>query len=159
MLLKFGLNIQSQIKTESGNQKYPICPPGSHFESDIAKKSTGFYPYTPVTYCSSLDFYIQSQIKVKSPETGKSHMATRRPFWKWFCWKSLGFCPQPQMTCTWNLKLKFQSKLDLCSGNHAVSLETKNLFWKWRQWKSVGFYPYIHKYYASEVWSWHPKPN
>ena len=51
-------------------------------------------------------------------------MATSRPFWKWHHWKSIGFCLWPPSTCTWNLKLKFQSKLDLCSGNHVVYRQT-----------------------------------
>ena len=36
---------------------------------------------------------IQSQTKVKSPETEKFNMAARQPFWKWHCWKSINFCP------------------------------------------------------------------
>ena len=68
---------------------------------------------------------IQSQSKVKSPETKKNNnMAARRPFWKWRHWKSIGFCLWPPSTCIWNLKLKFQSKLDLCSGNHVVYRQT-----------------------------------
>ena len=51
-------------------------------------------------------------------------MAARRPFWKWQHWKSIGFCLSPPSTCIWNLKLKFQSKLDLCSGNHVVYRQT-----------------------------------
>ena len=51
-------------------------------------------------------------------------MAARRPFWQWHRWKSIGFCLWPPPTCIWNLKLKFQSKLDLCSGNHAVYRQT-----------------------------------
>ena len=51
-------------------------------------------------------------------------MAARRPFWKWRCWKSIGVCLWPPSTCIWNLKLKFQSKLDLCSGNHVVYRQT-----------------------------------
>ena len=51
-------------------------------------------------------------------------MAARRPFWKWHYWKSIGFCLWPPSTCIWNLKLKFQSKLDLCSGNHVVYRQT-----------------------------------
>ena len=51
-------------------------------------------------------------------------MAARRPFWKWRCWKSIGFCLWPPSTWMWNLKLKFQSKLDLCSGNHVVYRQT-----------------------------------
>ena len=47
-------------------------------------------------------------------------MATRRPFWKWRHWKSIVFCLRPPSTCIWSLKLKFQSKLDLHSGNHAT---------------------------------------
>ena len=51
-------------------------------------------------------------------------MAARRPFWKWRCWKSIGFCLWPPSTCIWNMKLKFLSKLDLCSGNHVVYRQT-----------------------------------
>ena len=51
-------------------------------------------------------------------------MATRRPFWKWRRWKSIGFCLWPPSTCIWNLKLKFESKLDLCSGNRVVYRHT-----------------------------------
>ena len=51
-------------------------------------------------------------------------MAARRSFWKWCRWKSIGFCLWPPSTCLWNLKLKFQSKLDLCSGNHVVYRQT-----------------------------------
>ena len=51
-------------------------------------------------------------------------MAARQPFWKWRRWKSIGFCLWPPSTCIWNLKLKFQSKLDLCSGNHVVYRQT-----------------------------------
>ena len=51
-------------------------------------------------------------------------MAARRPFCKWHRWKSIGFCLWPPSTCIWNLKLKFQSKLDLCSGNHVVYRQT-----------------------------------
>ena len=51
-------------------------------------------------------------------------MAARRPFWKRHHWKSIGFCLWPPSTCIWGLKLKFQSKLDLCSGNHVVYRQT-----------------------------------
>ena len=67
---------------------------------------------------------IQSQSKVRVWKPKKSNMAARRPFWKWHRWKSIGFCLWPPSTCIWNLKLKFQSKLDLCSGNHVVYRQT-----------------------------------
>ena len=51
-------------------------------------------------------------------------MAARQPFWKWHRWKSIGFCLWRPSICIWNLKLKFQSKLDLCSGNHVVYRQT-----------------------------------
>ena len=51
-------------------------------------------------------------------------MATRWPFWKWRHWKSIGFCLWQPSTYIWILKLKFQSKLDLCSGNHVVYRQT-----------------------------------
>ena len=67
---------------------------------------------------------IQSQRKVRVWKPKKKNMAARRPFWKWRCWKSIGFCLWPSSTCIWNLKLKFQSKLYLCSGNHVVYRQT-----------------------------------
>ena len=60
---------------------------------------------------------IQSQTKVRVWKPKKNNMVTRRPFWKWPRWKSIGFCLWPPSTCIWSLKLKFQSKLDLHPGN------------------------------------------
>ena len=68
---------------------------------------------------------IKSQNKVRVWKPKKSNMATRRPFWKGCHWKSIGFCLWPPSTCIWHLKLKFQSKLDLCSGNHVVNGRTR----------------------------------
>ena len=51
-------------------------------------------------------------------------MVARRPFCKWHRWKLLGFCPYPQTTCIRNLELKFQSKLELRSGNHVAYRRT-----------------------------------
>ena len=67
---------------------------------------------------------IQSQSKVRVRKPKKSNMAARRPFWKRHRWKSIGFCLWPPSTCIRSLKLKFQSKLDLCSGNHVVYRQT-----------------------------------
>ena len=58
---------------------------------------------------------IQSQTKV-SPETKKSNVATRRPFWKWHCWKSMGSYPYIQVLCHLSLELIFKAKLKLESG-------------------------------------------
>ena len=77
-------------------------------------------------------------------------MATRQPFWKRHSWKLIVYRLQPQRTRTWNLKLKFQSNLDLRSGNHAaytvqkpkINMATRRPFWQWRRWKLIGFYPY-----------------
>ena len=59
---------------------------------------------------------IQSQSKV-SLETKKSNMATRRPFWKWRCWKSIGSYPYIEVLCHLSLQLIFKAKLKLESGN------------------------------------------
>ena len=67
---------------------------------------------------------IQSRSKIRVRKTKNSNMAARRPFCKWHRWKSIGFWLWPSSTCIWNLKLKFQSKLDLCSENHVVYRQT-----------------------------------
>ena len=59
---------------------------------------------------------IQSQSKV-SPETKKSNMATRWPFWKWRRWKSIGSYPYIKVLCHLSLQLIFKAKLKLESGN------------------------------------------
>ena len=57
---------------------------------------------------------------LQSPETGKSNMAARRPFWKWPCWKSIGSYPYTQVLCSWSLKSIFKAKLKLESGNQKI---------------------------------------
>ena len=62
---------------------------------------------------------IQSQTKV-SLETKKSNMATRRPFWKWRLWKSIGSYPYIQVLCHLCLELIFKGKLKLESENQKI---------------------------------------
>ena len=62
---------------------------------------------------------IQSQTKV-SPETKKSNMAARRPFWKSHRWKSIGSYPYIQVLCHLSLELIFKAKLKLESGNQKI---------------------------------------
>ena len=62
---------------------------------------------------------IQSQTKV-SPETKKSNMAARQPFWKWHRWKSIGSYPYIQVLCHLSLELIFEAKLKLESGNQKI---------------------------------------
>ena len=56
-----------------------------------------------------VDIQSQSKVRVRKP---------KNPIWP------PGFCLWPPSTCIWNLKLKFQSKLELCSGNHVVYRQT-----------------------------------
>ena len=62
---------------------------------------------------------ILSQTKV-SPETKKSNMATRWPFWKWRHWKSTGSYPYIRVLCHLSLELIFKAKLKLESGNQKI---------------------------------------
>ena len=62
---------------------------------------------------------IQSQTKV-STETKESNMATRRLFWKWLRWKSIGSYPYIQVLCHLSLELIFKAKLKLESGNQKI---------------------------------------
>ena len=47
-------------------------------------------------------------------------MATRRPFWKWHIWKSIGFFPYTLVMCYWSLDLIFEAKQKLGSGNRKI---------------------------------------
>ena len=60
---------------------------------------------------------LQKTCHLKSPETEKSNMAARRPFWQWRSWKSIGSYPYTQVLCSWSLKVIFKVKVKLKSGN------------------------------------------
>ena len=47
-------------------------------------------------------------------------MATRRLFWKWHIWKSIGFFPYTRVMCYWSLDLIFKAKQKLESGNRKI---------------------------------------
>ena len=129
-----------KFETEIPKQTWVTLPKPCHPETEKSNMATRqpFRKWRPYTYISiyisilplKFGVDIQSQTKV-SPETKKSNMATRRPFWKWRRWKSIGFCLWPPSTSIWSLKLKFQSKLDLHSGNHVTYgvQKPKNLIW------------------------------
>ena len=57
---------------------------------------------------------------LQSPETEKSNMDARLPFWKWRCWKSIGSYPYTYVLCRWSLKLIFKAKVKLESGNQKI---------------------------------------
>ena len=59
--------------------------------------------------------------QLQSLDAEKSNMTTRRPFWKWHCWKSIGFFPYTEGMCQWSLDLiLFNAKLKLESGSWKI---------------------------------------
>ena len=122
------LKFQSKLDLHSGNQvTYRVHKPKNLMAAILKMTLLKINRLLPI-YISivplKFEVDIQSQSKVRVWKPKISNMAARRPFWKWRRWKSIGFCLWPPSTCIWNLKLKFQSKLDLCSGNHVVYRQT-----------------------------------
>ena len=130
--LKFEVDIQSQSKVrvrKPKNQKFQYGCLAAILKLTLLKINRLLHIYISIV---PLKFGVDIQSQTKfSPETKKSNMATRRPFWKWPRWKSIGFCLWPPSTCIWSLKLKFQSKLDLHPGNLVTYRvqKPKNLIW------------------------------
>ena len=83
---------------------------------------------SPLTACRPPKYPVSASVQSTNSTKVFDALITRQPFWKRHSWQSLGFCLQPQRTCTWNLKLKFQSKLELRCQNHAIK-KPKNLIW------------------------------
>ena len=85
---------------------------------------------THIHMCNVLlkfDLDIQSQINVKSPETEKSNMATRQPFWKWHLWKSIGLF-------TWLLYIFVVVNFDALAQASDIRIERRQVvFLCWRQ--------------------------
>ena len=70
--------------------------------------------------CRNFGFEIQSQTEVTVRKPKKSNMATRRPFWKWHIWKSIGFFPYTLVVCYCSFDLIFKAKQKLESGNKKI---------------------------------------
>ena len=88
--LKFGVDIQSQTKVRVWKPKNPT-----------SLKINRLLPMTTINMHMKFEIEIPKQTwltsrkpcHLQSPETEKSNMAARRPFWKWRCWKSIGSYP------------------------------------------------------------------
>ena len=108
-------------------------------------KSLGLYLQIQVMWHKNLVLIFRAKLNwgVQKPQN---------PIWPMggHCWKSIGFCPQPQTACIWNLKL--QSKLHASyapetmppteSTNEKINMDTGWPFWKWHCWKWTSSYPY-----------------
>ena len=103
--------LQKPCHVQSIQMKNPIWLPGSHFENDCHWKSIGFYPYTQVFCYWSLEWIFKAKLKLESGNQ-KIQYGHQVAILKLTLLKNNGlFCLWAQSTCTWNLKLKFQSKL------------------------------------------------
>ena len=132
--LKFGVDIQSQTKhmleLESGNQKIQYGCLAAILKLTLLKINRLLHIYISIVLLKfGVDNQSQTKIRVWKPKN--TIWPPGGHFWKWRRWKSIGFCLWPPSTCIWNLKLKFQSKLDLHSGNHVTYRvqKPKNLIW------------------------------
>ena len=165
--------------------EFLLCVPGVHLS--MFKQASAPISYEKfcikrvrdcVSYHIELEIVDQWSTKIPPPQGRGSKgqwvdsnrtllKITSQPFWKQYSWKSLGFCLQPQRTCTWNLKLKFQSKLEFRCPNHAAYRvqKPKNLTWppgshlENEVTENQEAPTHIHKYWAIEVSSSYSKPN
>ena len=129
--LHLELKFKANLKLESGNQKMQYGHQAAILKV-TSLKIKGLLPMTTISMHMKFEIEIPKQTwltlrkpcHLQRPETEKSNMAARRPFWQWCRWKSIGLWLWPPSKCLWNLKFKFQSKLDLCSGNNVVYRRT-----------------------------------
>ena len=107
VLLKLGLDIQSQTKVRVRKVKHPISVKINTLAHGHKKhayqiwnwNSKANLSYTPETMLST-----ESRYK-------KSKLVARQPFWKWRCWKSISFFPYTKVMCQWSLDLIFRAKI------------------------------------------------
>ena len=127
--LSLALIFKAKLKLESGNKKIQYGCLAAILQLILLNINRLLHIYLSIVLLNfGVDIQSQTKVRVWKP---KNPMATRRPFWKWRNWKSIGFCLWPPSTCIWSLKLKFQSKLDSHSGNHVTYRvqKPKNLIW------------------------------
>ena len=113
------LNFKAKLMLESGNQKIQYGHQAAILEVTYLRINR-LLPIHTSNVLLKFGLDIQSRTEVKSPETQKSNMAGRQPFWKWHCWKSMGSLPWTQLMWQWSLDLIFKAKLRLESGNRKI---------------------------------------
>ena len=86
-------------------------------------KSIDFYPYTQVLCYLTLELIFKAKLQVE-PGNQKILDGHQAAILEVTSLKINRLLPVATTICVWNLKLKFQSKLDLCSGNHVVYRRT-----------------------------------
>ena len=78
-------------------------------------------------------------------------MASRWPFWKWHCWKSIGFFALTQMVCQWSLD--FKAKLELQSGNRKIQYGCQIAILKVTSLKINRLLRIAKEEHAYEIWN------
>ena len=144
VLLKFGVDIQSQTKFRVPKQKKSNIDARRRFwKWRTSLKINRLLPrastHNKNIVLLKFGVDIQSQTKLSIWKPQKSSVAIRRPFWKWRRWKSIGFYPYTQVLYCGSSELIFKAKLKLKSGNKKSNMATRRPFWKWRRWKSIGY--------------------
>ena len=94
------LIFKAKLKLESGNQKIQYVHQAAILKV-TSLKINRLLPMTTINMHMKFEIEIPKQTwltsripcHLQSPETEKSNMAARRPFWKWRCWKSIGSYP------------------------------------------------------------------
>ena len=129
-----GLMFKAKLKLQSGNWKIQYG-----YQVAILKvtllKIIRLLPIYRINLLQKFGLDIQSQTWSQNPETEKSNMAARQPFWKWHCWKSTGFFPYTQVICYWSLDLIFNAKLKLEPGNWKIQYGRQTVILKVTQLK------------------------
>ena len=98
--LSLELIFKAKLKLESGNQKIQYGHQAAILKV-TSLKINRLLPMATINMHMKFEIEIPKQTwltsrkpcHLQSPETEKSNMTARRPFWKWRCWKLIGFYP------------------------------------------------------------------
>ena len=94
------LIFKAKLKLESGNKKIQYGHQAAILQV-TSLKINRLLPMITINMHMKFEIEIPKQTwltlwkpcHLQRPETEKSNMAARRPFWKWRCWKSIGSYP------------------------------------------------------------------
>ena len=162
--LKFGVDIQSQTKVRVWKPKNLIWLPGSHLKVKSLKIDK-LLPMTTINMHTKFEIEtskhtwltLQKPCRLQSPETEKSNMAARRPFWKWRRWKSTASYPYTSILCRWSLELICKAKLKLESGNQKIQYGRQAAILKVTSLKINRLLPVGTNKHAYESWNLNSK--
>ena len=152
---------KTKLILDSGNQKIQYSCQATVFKV-VALKINWFLSIETKNICMKFITEIPKETletMPPNPETKRSNMAAKQPFWKWHQKKLIGFYPHTQVMCYWSLVLIFKAKVRSCRKQKIQYGCQAAILKSWNIAENQQVYIHTHQQCSTEACNWYSKPN